>query len=239
MKPLLLVSTLLLVSSQAWAESGLMLGASVQMEPSIYKGGKDRVLISPFKLDRDGFYLSGPSLNVYKSPVSRAYVGVGLDEWDHKRGKSDITAGMNGLDRAINLRTGAAWKIRAGVFNVDLAHDFNAHKGNQARVRYTKPIQGARVLWLPYASVQWLDKDVSNYYFGVKSTEATTTRPTYQLNSTQVLKAGVDAEFPVSRNVAMVTGVGVTAYDSDIKNSSLVDKGSAPYVKVGLAYRFR
>ena len=221
------------------AEDEFFLGAALQVEPSIYKEGNDQVKFSAFKLDRDGFYLPGPAFNVYRSPTSRAYLGAGLDEWDHKRGKSNITAGMDSLDRAINLRAGTAWKGRMGLVGVDLMHDFTAHKGNQVRLRYIKPIQSGKALWLPHLSIQWLDKDVSNYYFGVKASEATTTRPTYEVGSTQVVKAGVDVEFPLSRSLAMVTGVGVTAYDSAIKDSPLVDKGSAPYAKVGLAYRFR
>lgn len=235
----LVLGVSLLSAQWVWAEDELFLGAALQVEPSIYKDGKDQVKFSGFRLDREGFYLPGPSLNVYRSSTNRTYIGAGLDEWDHKRGKSNVTSGMDSLDRAINLRAGTAWKGRAGVVGLDVTHDFNAHKGNQVRLRYVKPIPAGRALWLPQVSVQWLDKDVSNYYFGVKASESTATRPTYQLGSTQVLKAGVDVEFPLARNLAMISGVGVTAYDSAIKDSPLVEKGSAPYAKIGLAYKFR
>lgn len=233
------LSCVLLCAPSMVAANEAFIGANVQYEPSIYKDGKNRVSISPFRLNRDGFYLPGPSLNVYRSANSRAYVGVGLDEWDYKRGKSSVTSGMDDLKRAVNVRAGSAWKTRVGVLGVDVSHDVRAHKGNQARIRYVKPIQAGRALWLPYASVQWLDGDVGNYYFGVKASEATATRPAYNLGTTQVWKAGVDVEFPVSSNLAMVTGVGVTAYGKDIKDSPLVEKSSTPYAKVGLAYRFR
>lgn len=39
------------------AEDELFLGAALQVEPSIYKDGKDQVKFSGFRLDREGFYL--------------------------------------------------------------------------------------------------------------------------------------------------------------------------------------
>ncbi|WP_020560052.1 MipA/OmpV family protein [Thiofilum flexile] len=235
----LILSIGLCATQWVYAENELLLGINTQIEPSIYKEGKNRVQFSAFKLDREGFYLPGPSFNVHRSATNRTYIGAGLDPWERKRGNSSITSGMDDLDYAINLRAGTAHKTRLGVFGVDVMHDFNAHKGNQARLRYIKPIQSGRRLWLPQVAIQWLDKDVGNYYFGVKSSEATSTRPAYQLGSSAVLKAGVDVELPLSQSFMLSTGVGVTSYSNAIKNSPLVEKGSAPYVKVGLAYRFR
>lgn len=213
------------------------LGVTVRQSPFV--GGDSSITPTVVTRDRDGMAISGPVWSFSQSPARQVYVGAGLDEWDYKRGDSPQLSDMHALDRAINLRLGAAWKLPAGVLNADAGKDVAAHKGEQVRVRYTLNPVFTRLPARPYLEGQWLSSKLADYYVGVNADEVKAGRPAYQAGDARVLKAGVSLEKPLTTQWTLIGNVDATHYGTAISDSPVIDTRTVWSGQVGLTYQWR
>ncbi|MBU0654165.1 MAG: MipA/OmpV family protein [Gammaproteobacteria bacterium] len=234
---LLLAPCVALADVDSLLPSDLGLGVKVRQSPFV--GGDSETSVTFTGTDRDGFDISGPAWSFSKSDTQRLYLGAGLDEWDHERGDSEQLRDMHELDRAINLRVGAAWKLASGVVNAEVGQDVAAHKGAQAKARYTLNSLSEQVSLRPYVEGQWLSSDLTDYYVGVDADEAKAGRPAYQADDGLALKAGIRLEKPLTGKWALVGEVDATRYDAAITDSPIVEKGTLWGGKLGLSYQWR
>ena len=218
----------------AQAEQGLGLAVTARQSPFV--GGDTQIGAKPVLLDRSGFNIDGPALSLLSSANSTYYIGAGLDEWDENRGDSAALADMKDLDMAINLRVGGAWKVGSGVTLFDIAQDVTAHKGTQIKARYTFNPEPYQAKLRPYGELQWLSADVTDYYVGVKATEAKIGRPTYKADAGFAFKAGVTMEQPLTPHLNLIGDAAITAYSSEITDSPIIERSSVWGGAVGLRY---
>jgi outer membrane protein len=212
-------------------------GLAATIDQSPFVGGDAQIGVKPVLIKEDGFDIAGPAWSFNATPEREFYVGAGLDEWDAERGDSAALQDMTELDQAINLRVGGAWKLAAGVVSADLAQDVAAHKGAQAKLRYTHhPAAAPNVR--PYAELQWLSADLTDYYVGVDPAEAKAGRPAYQADDSLALKVGVKVEKPLTRRLTLVGGVNATGYGSAIADSPIIDNSTVWGGYAGAAYRW-
>lgn len=212
-------------------------GLAATATQSPFVGGDTQIGVKPVIIKENGFDLSGPAWSFSTTPTREFYLGAGMDDWDAKRGDSPALQDMAELDQALNLRVGGAWKLTNGVVNADLAQDVAAHNGAQAKLRYTH--HPATPLNLrPYAELQWLSADLTDYYVGVDATEATADRPAYQADDSLALKVGVKMEKPLSRRLTLVSSVSANSYGSAIADSPIIDSSTVWGGYAGAAYRW-
>ncbi|MEZ5451758.1 MAG: MipA/OmpV family protein [Thiothrix sp.] len=234
---------LLLLPSAAFADTDSLLpvdlGLGVSVRQSLFVGGDADVGATWTTPDREGFDIKGATWSFNKTDSHQVYIGAGLDEWDHERGDSPQLQDMNKLDRALNLKLGAAWKLPSGVVNAEVAKDVAAHKGTQAHLRYTLNSLTDAAVVRPYVEGQWLSSDMTDYYVGVDADEVKTGRPVYQAGDALALKAGVRLEKPLNNKWTLVGGVDATHYDAEITDSPIVDKSTVWGGQVGVAYKWR
>ncbi|MFZ1342905.1 MipA/OmpV family protein [Thiothrix eikelboomii] len=214
------------------------LGLAVTARQSPFVGGDAQLGVKPVILDSSGFAIDGPALALIKTPRAQYYVGVGLDEWDHERGDSADLSDMHELDRAINLRVGGAWKLLSGVTLFDLAQDMTAHKGTQLKARYTFNPEPYQANFRPYAELQWLSDKVTDYYVGVQADEAKLGRPAYQADAAFAFRAGLAIEQPLSPRLTLVGDAAITAYDSQISDSPIIERSQIWSGAIGLRYNW-
>lgn len=214
------------------------LGLAVTARQSPFVGGDAQLGVKPVILDSSGFAIDGPALALIKTPRAQYYVGVGLDEWDHERGDSADLSDMHELDRAINLRVGGAWKLLSGVTLFDLAQDMTAHKGTQLKARYTFNPEPYQANFRPYAELQWLSDKVTDYYVGVQADEAKLDRPAYQADAAFAFRAGLAIEQPLSPRLTLVGDAAITAYDSQISDSPIIERSQIWSGAIGLRYNW-
>lgn len=211
-------------------------GLALTARQSPFVGG-DLQLGGKFVLsDESGFDIPGPAFSLLNTPRATYYLGLSLDEWDHKRGNSAQLQDMQELDLAINLRVGGAWKILNGVTLFDIAQDVMAHKGTQLKARYTFNPEPYQALFRPYGELQWLSAKVTDYYVGVNADEAKVGRPAYQADAAFAFKAGVAIEQPLSPKLTLVGEAAITAYDSAISNSPIIERANLWSGALGLRY---
>lgn len=213
------------------------IGLAATADQSPFVGGDTQIGVKPVILKDNGFDITGPAWSFSATPEREFYVGAGLDEWDHERGDSAPLQDMAELDRAINLRVGGAWKLASGVVSTDFAQDLVAHEGAQAKLRYTHH-PGEQANWRPYAELQWLSADLTDYYVGVDATEAKAGRPVYQADDSLALKIGVKLEQPLSRRLTLVGSVSTTSYGSAVADSPIIDSSTVWGGYAGAAYRW-
>jgi outer membrane scaffolding protein for murein synthesis (MipA/OmpV family) len=241
MKTGLALVSLLMLPCMAQAEFPSIqwdLGLAVKATQSPFVEGDTQLGVKPLVLDTSGFDIDGPAWSFIKAPTSQYYIGAGLDDWDYERGDSPALKDMHELDRAINLRLGAAWKVGSGVTLFDVAKDVAAHEGVQVKARYTYNPEPYQAKLRPYGELQWLSADVADYYVGVKADEAKVGRPAYQADSAYALKAGVSLEQPLSPRLMLVGEAGITNYSSEIKDSPIIENSSIWGGYLGLRYNW-
>lgn len=111
-------------------------------------------------------------------------------------------------------------------------------KGNTVKLSVEHSFEMAGFQLTPHLSTTWMDSKYVNYYYGVKTSEATTARAPYTGKSTANIEFGVRADYPLTRNQMIMLDVGDLQRGSGIKDSPLVDKSSAVVVRVGYLYKF-
>lgn len=241
-----LLPLLLFVPGAAFADLATLLppdlGLAVSVTQSPFVDGDANTTAYVVSRDQDGFDISGATLSFSKTDTQQLYVGAGLDDWDYKRGDSPQLSDMHGLDRAINLRVGGAWKLPSGALNAEIGKDVAAHEGAQAHLRYTlnsiAPAQSG-LSARPYLEGQWLSSDMTDYYVGVNADEVKAGRPAYQAGDALALKAGVKLEQPLNARWTLVGDVNATSYDSAISDSPIVENSTVWGGQVGLTYKWR
>ena len=200
------------------------MGLVVRLQQSPFVGGETWQRIRPMLLNKDGLAISRPRWSFLEFPAGAVYLGLGLDDWDHDRGDSAELKDMKALDQALNARLGTALRAGNGVFTLELGQDMLAHKGAQAKLRYAHDLVSGRVR--PFAELQWLSADMTDYYVGVDADEVTTYRPAYQAGDALGLKAGLVLEYPLTRNLTVLGGVNLTGWDNAVTDSPIVDRDS-------------
>ena len=216
-------------------------GVTVGVRQSPFAGGKESVSISPTRLKHGGgLRLNGLARTVYRQPKFNVYLGIGLDEWSAGRDDSAALADMDELDRAINVRAGIATALAGGWVTAEAAKDLaGAHKGMQAKLRYTANIGGSETHEIrPYVEAQWLSAELTDYYVGVDSHEVIAGRPQYTADADLTLKAGVGYRYRLSENFTFLGGVHATHYGAEISDSPIIDSDLIWKTSVGLAYRW-
>ena len=160
------------------------IGVVGNLSESPFIGGEKRLSLSPTRLKQGGLRLNGFAWPVYQPDDFKVYLGAGLDEWNYERDDSPELEDMNELDRAINLRAGIATTLGSGWATAEIAKDLaGAHEGLQAKVRYTHGLLAGKHEIRPFAEVQWLSAELTDYYVGVDSDEVKANRPAYSADS--------------------------------------------------------
>jgi outer membrane protein len=212
-------------------------GLAATADQSPFVGGDTQIGVKPVIIKENGFDIAGPAWSFSATAEREFYIGAGLDEWDADRGDSPALQDMTELDRAINLRVGGAWKLATGTVSTDFAQDVAAHEGAQAKLRYTYHPDTPLNL-RPYAELQWLSADLTDYYVGVDAAEAKAGRPVYQADDSLALKVGVKMEKPLNDRLTLVGGVSATGYGSAIADSPIIDSSTVWGGYAGAAYRW-
>ena len=213
------------------------IGLAATTDQSPFVGGDTQIGVKPLIIKENGFDITGPAWSFSATPAREFYIGAGLDEWDAERGDSAALQDMAELDRAINLRVGSVWKLATGTISADFAQDVAAHEGAQAKLRYTHHPDMPLNL-RPYAELQWLSADLTDYYVGVDTAEAKIGRPVYQADDSLALKVGVKMEKPLSRRLTLVGSVSANSYGSAIADSPIIESNTVWGGYAGAAYRW-
>ncbi len=230
-------------SSTTW---GLGLGVVSEQEP--YAGiDRDHTPIPLLEVENRYLHLFGPQI-VFKLPsldisdsqrlnfgIVGKYDGSGYEEGD-----APILDGMD--ERKGGFWAGGKVEWSSNVVDVSaewLADASGNSEGQVINVSLERTWRfGNHVLLTPHVGANWHDEKTTDYYFGVRDSEARIDRPAYAGESATNLEAGVRGVYMFNKHHSVLMGVEVTRLADEIKDSPLVDRSTGNSVFLGYLYRF-
>ena len=158
-----------------------------------------------------------------------------IDEFkDMDKRKDDFHLGLRGKYNFGSLHTGMIAHVSG-----DVSGESN---GMLARVEINQPIVlGEKVTFLPYAAVEYMNENYTDYYFGIKDSEAArgiNRRNSYKLDDAFNFEAGVRSMVKVNKNFNVFFSAGYTRYGDSIADSPLVKDRDIYTVGTGVSYSF-
>ena len=117
---------------------------------------------------------------------------------------------------------------------VDLTH---SSRGTSARLYFYKElIKDEQLKFGVFAGADYLGAKVANYFFGVRPTEVTPSRPFYQPGSSTNGEFGFDGSYKLSPRYSIVFGLQATQLLGGAANSPIVETKQAAVGWAGLAW---
>jgi len=154
---------------------------------------------------------------------------------------SDALKGMDDTSYLINTGVQAQYRLMPFVFTVSGLHDVSGHTGgNTASAKFAAmiPLDDERFALIPSISATWVSSDITQYYYGVSSSEATASRPKYDASSAINYGYGLTMKYQIAEHWGATLGYVLTQYADDISDSPIVDRKYASSVLAGVSYLF-
>lgn len=245
---LLIALTLSLLSSSSYADWGLRLGGNNELKQYDVSKKKYNAQIS-LEYRGDKFNMGHNGLSYDFSNSDKHAVGLFLTS-KNDGFKSNTDKLFNGMSkRKTSIDVGARATINTGVLGdavVDITRDVNASKGFEVGLKLggisphalhwtdKRKFEIAAVGGLRYQSAK-----VADYYYGVKSSEATTSRKAYKAKSAISPFIGFETQANITKHITFDGGLNISKKAKSIRNSPLTnDKKYQLGANIGVSYWF-
>ncbi len=240
----LIASTLLITSAPLLAGEFTVGGGAVSFK-SPYKEFKDNSSTSllaeyegeNFSVGSKGinYRLLGSDEGSFSLYATLDFVGMGFDDGD-----SAFFAGMAERDSSFDLGLSADYNFGDSVISARVLHDISvAHEGFTADLNYSYQLPlGETAMFVPMVGVNYLSKNFTDYYFGVRASEATASRAAYKADATANTYVGYSVNMPLNDSWSINHSASYIWLGDEITDSSLVDRDTSWFASLGVAYRF-
>lgn len=225
--------------AQDFAKVGL--GAVAIQQP--YKGTKGKVLLLPYlEAKHKGFYIQGLETG-YEYATDGGFTFGGFAKGRQDGYKGSDSNDLNGMqDRTYALEGGI--KASFGSYDMGKVSAFasndisGVHNGYELGLEYSKIFIYDKSVAIPYISLKKESKKLTDYYYGVKNSEATAQRAAYSTNGATNAEIGIRYMYKVYSDIDFIGGAFYTKLDEEIHKSPIVkDKGRFKLF-VACAYKF-
>ncbi len=143
----------------------------------------------------------------YKASDSKAFTGMKKRE--------------DGFDAGVRMATGGNW----GVAQLQLLNDISdTHQGFEASLAYSYPTEQGRWIFEPAIGVKAQNKDLIDYYYGVRGTEVSSERQAYEGEAAINPYLEFAVGYKLDRKWDVITGMEYTVLDSAISDSPIVEE---------------
>jgi outer membrane protein len=217
---------------------GWLYGIGIALDQGIYKDFDTRVLPLPLIGYRsENLTVFGPFVNYhfyrqagFEFSARLVPVFEGYDESD-----SPVFAGMQDRDFSLALGLGASYQQGDLKFEVTASRDvLNRSDGYEAGFSVSKVFRYGPVFIEPSASIKYQDSHYIDYYYGVQTSEATTSRAQYTGQSALNKAIGISFMTPIFFEGMTRLSIENTWYDDAIADSPLTDSDSS--IRVMMSY---
>ena len=149
---------------------------------------------------------------------------------------SELLDGME-RDDAVDGRFAATYKTGLGNITAELGHDIsNTHNGWDAQLRWSKPFNYYNLRMRPWIGISYENQALSNYYYGVLTSEAEYDRPSYIADSAHEWQYGFDLGYHFAKHHYVGLNFKYSELDTTKINSPITaDKGQ---FETFLTYRY-
>lgn len=138
-----------------------------------------------------------------------------------------------GTDAGASVRIRGAW----GTGFAELLHDVsNASHGSELRIGYQYPWRRGRLWIRPQAVLGVRDKQLNDYYFGVRPAEANAKRAAYSPGAGVAPELGLYATYDLTRRWRAIAGLTVSRLPASAADSPIVGNATEGRISLGLLY---
>lgn len=237
---LLGLASLGLMSQAAWAQkpnaSGKewTVGLGLIQTQTEFKGVDAKVLPVPlvfYQGENWAFTGLGVEYSMALSSNSFVYATAKprLSGYDQKL--SPITKDMATRQHSLDAGFGYAYFFDYGIISAEWLHDVLAeHKGQESRLSYSLPIELNHWVITPSFTAVYYDQALVDYYYGVRSSEATDSRDAYRGKAATNLAATLEVTYLLSESWSLSIDATYQQLDKAIYQSPLIsDKSTASF----------
>ncbi len=251
---LIIAASFALLSTPTYADWGV--GMDISNEPTQYKDSENKKTYKrlqgflnlqhrgdKFNMDRDISY-DFTNSNKYAVEAFATFKNQGFKAKDNKTFKG---MGKRKTSTDIGVRIIAdTGSLGLGSVVFDATKDVHASKGFEAKLKvggiapHAPHWTGEKKFTVStVASLKYQSSKVVDYYYGVKSSEATATRKAYKGKSAVTPYLGVEAQANITPNFSINGGIGFEKRAKSIRNSSITtDRKYLPSANVNFTYWF-
>lgn len=133
----------------------------------------------------------------------------------------------------------ATWRNPIAQLSAEWVTDLSGNsKGQKLQLQVDRRFAWNSFSLTPRVQAQWLDKKYVDYYFGVRSAEATPNRAAYVGQAAMAIEAGLRMDYTMNSKHSVFLDLGATQLPDEIKLSPIVDRSKSSRLAVGTMYRF-
>jgi outer membrane protein len=219
-------------------------GAIVTNKP--YRGMDTKTRGMPFFLYKtERFSLYGPRMN---------YLLFAEEDWEisartklrfegYDEDDSRFLQGMDDRKRTLEMGGSLSRNFHYGKITADVTADvLNEHKGYELGCYYSYDFRDSRknpiLILTPKIGLNYRSRQLNDYYYGVRASEATASRPEYNAGDSTGLAAGLRINYFYSDNISLMAMVSFEWLGNEIKKSPIVDKDHIESYIFGIMYKF-
>ena len=158
----------------------------------------------------------------------------GFDDAD-----STVFSGMKKRDNSVDLGLAVNYKLGRGSLRASLMGDVSStHKGYLFDVNYSQGVALLGGFFKPGIGLKIQSSGYTDYYYGVRPNEATANRKAYSADGAVNPYIEYSYSYPINDNIMLLQGANFTKLDTQIKDSSVVDRNNTWSTFVGIGYTF-
>jgi outer membrane protein len=225
------------------ATGGAGLGLALRAENSPYRGGGTRNDLVPiYVYEGKRFFLEAyrAGLKLNETPESRldVFVGYRFEGYPYDRIPASLAGMANrgpGVDLGLGYQYRQPWGTLFGEVMRDAAGGSN---GTEARIGYRYDWNIGKLQLQPQLAFAVRDASLNNYYYGVRPSEATATRPAYEPGAGINTELGLSAVYRLSERWRLIGGLAAKRWSSGVRASPIVENRTQLAAQLGLGYDF-
>lgn len=225
------------------ASGGAGMGLAMRFENSAYRGwGTRNDLVPIYIYEGKRVFLEAyrVGLKLEATPDSRfdAFVSYRFEGFPYDRLPPSLAGMANrgpGVDLGLGYQRHRSWGTLFGEVLTDAA---GGSGGSEVRGGYRYDAKIGKLQLQPQLALAWRDARLNNYYYGVRSTEATATRPAHEAGGGVNLELGLSAAYRLSERWRLIGGMSARRWSSGVRASPIVDNRTQLAAQLGLAYDF-
>jgi len=185
--------------------------------------------------------ITGGGVWLVQSDDHTARFGIGMrSQSGWKPGDDAMLAGMERRIKSIDGYLNASWRTSVATIGAHYYHDIGgASHGDSASLRLSHSfLMASGLLLTPSLSTTWLDNKRVDYYYGVRSEEATPWRPVYAGSATFNTSVGVSGLYRLPDDWVLLGGVVGTHLGNEIVDSPIVSRRYSGIIYAGAGWHF-
>jgi MipA family protein len=218
------------------------LGLVALYSTSPYQGQEDRTMIVPsIWYKTGGFFIRNTSLGfqVYEEDRFQIELLAKYHFEAYRESDSETLAGMDDRDATVEAGLKLQYKFDFSTVELSAYSDvLDNHSGQELELKIKKNWRWRFLSIDPYVGLSYFSNDYSNYYYGVRTKEATIERASYDLGQTFNWNTGISLRAGLNENVMLFTNFKVNFLDSKIDDSPIVDQDILFTAIIGVSYSF-